>query len=283
MKSNNKISPKHVSANGRQEMARVIVSSGDLHKPVPNFGCNASPKGLVKTIGLQTSQRSWALRLQHAWYKDCEMSKKILVGSSLLALAGISLAVVFALDAGRAHKDAANVFPQAPVRPVAVSSVSDVVKAPAPTVAPPQDIKVVVAAPIPSQPAVTAQGNSNVVQLEPVFVVQEAVSPSVAPLAQVVPRGPAPARQTAPQQRPNPIAQQVAMVQEPDIVAMAQTRSEPQKEIVAPSAAFVPKREVETLTVTAPRVQQVARVDIDTIGRGNSLTIQLPRKNSAKN
>ena len=35
---------------------------------------------------------------------------------------------------------------------------------------------------------------------------------------------------------------------------------------------------VESVIITAPRRVQTANVDIDTIGRGNSLTIQLPRK-----
>jgi hypothetical protein len=47
---------------------------------------------------------------------------------------------------------------------------------------------------------------------------------------------------------------------------------------VAVSAAAKPSRATEAVVVTAQRVQQVAHVDIDSLGRGNSLTIQLPKR-----
>jgi hypothetical protein len=71
--------------------------------------------------------------------------------------------------------------------------------------------------------------------------------------------------------------------QEP--VQMAQLRSlqyaQPQtKPMAAPSVAAPPPQvqRAEAVVVTAQRVQQVARVDIDSLGRGNSLTIQLPKR-----
>jgi hypothetical protein len=47
---------------------------------------------------------------------------------------------------------------------------------------------------------------------------------------------------------------------------------------VAVSAAAKPSRATDAVVVTAQRVQQVAHVDIDSLGRGNSLTIQLPKR-----
>jgi hypothetical protein len=45
-----------------------------------------------------------------------------------------------------------------------------------------------------------------------------------------------------------------------------------------PAIAPKPPQAVEAVVVTGQRTQHVARTDIDSIGRGNSLTIQLPKR-----
>jgi hypothetical protein len=45
-----------------------------------------------------------------------------------------------------------------------------------------------------------------------------------------------------------------------------------------PAIAPKPPQSVEAVVVTGQRTQQVARTDVDSVGRGNSLTIQLPKR-----
>jgi hypothetical protein len=211
------------------------------------------------------------------------MSKKTLVGGSLLALAAVSLVTIFALEASRPHTEIASATPQAAPVLAAISPASSIPTAPSPTVLSTRAVQSKVHEPIAIEP--TTHTNDPASNSVAANVAQDIRAPSVATVATV---NPVPAltvlqapRVVSPQSAVA-VSQQAHLVQKPTIAAITATVQAQQKEVAAPPPATQPKRDVETLTVTAPRVQQVARVDIDTIGRGNSLTILLPRKNSRR-
>jgi hypothetical protein len=90
--------------------------------------------------------------------------------------------------------------------------------------------------------------------------------------------------QPTPAQVAQKLVPTAATVPTPEPVQMAQLRSlqyaQPQTKPLVPSVVATPPQvqRTEAVVVTAQRVQQVARVDIDSMGRGNSLTIHLPKR-----
>jgi hypothetical protein len=62
------------------------------------------------------------------------------------------------------------------------------------------------------------------------------------------------------------------------VTAQPVTAPAPVATPVPPAAPALTKSAPETLVVTAPRKVQIANIDVETLSRGNSLTIQLPRR-----
>jgi hypothetical protein len=149
-----------------------------------------------------------------------------------------------------------------------------------------------VASPVPLPPAPTA---SLVASFDgahdPETREVSASPPSVQPSTAVAALIPAPAPVQALQPRVQALVAPVSRNNKPKGVDVSQAAplatppvaepreaSAPVTPIAARVVASVPQREVETVTVTAPVARTRTYASVDAIGRGNSVTITLPRK-----
>jgi hypothetical protein len=211
------------------------------------------------------------------------MSKKIVVVGSLACLVGIAcVSVGFMMTAKpepqltakpmapktyqHAKAESVALVPQLEPRPFVANSVDPAI-AGEPSTPPPVPVDMAytaTASPVPN--AAPNPRTSDVLTQQPLVRASNGVvaQPVMASKATVT-AAPPPARE--PTQHTQLRSLQLAAL-EPEAVVPS----------VAAIAPAKPTRATDAVVVTAQRVQQVAHVDIDSLGRGNSLTIQLPKR-----